>query len=90
MAQKVTKVGNSAAVLLSKSILQQSGLKIGASVNIAYKADLGNVVIEIPRKRTRASAIIDKEVYSVATDLLRRYLPAFKTLAREDHEVLNP
>jgi len=83
MAQKVTKVGNSAAVLLSKSILEQSGLKIGASVNIAYKADLGNVVIEIPRKRTRTDAIIDKEVYTVANDLLKRYLPAFRTLARE-------
>lgn len=90
MAQKVTKVGNSAAVLLSKSILEQSGLKIGASVNIAYKADMGNVVIEIPRKRTRTNTLIDKEVYSVANDLLKRYLPAFKTLAREGHEVLNP
>lgn len=90
MAQKVTKVGNSAAVLLPKSILEQSGLKIGSAVNVAFKADLGNVVIEIPRKRTRTNSLIDKEVYAVANDLLKRYLPAFKTLAREGHEVHNP
>jgi len=83
MAQKITKVGNSAAVIIPKSILEQSGLKIGAQVNVAYKADLDNVVIEIPRKRTQTNAVIDKEVYAVANDLLKRYLPAFKTLARE-------
>ena len=83
MAQKITKVGNSAAVIIPKSILEQSGLKIGAQVSITYKADLGNVVIEIPRKRTHTNVIIDREVYAVANDLLKRYLPAFKTLARE-------
>jgi antitoxin component of MazEF toxin-antitoxin module len=83
MAQKITKVGNSAAVIIPKTVLEQSGLKIGSSVSIAYKADLDNIVIEIPRKRTRTSAIIDKEIYTVGNDLLKRYLPAFKTLARE-------
>jgi len=83
MAQKITKVGNSAAVIIPKTVLEQSGLKIGSSVSIAYKADLGTMVIEIPKKRTRTDVIIDREVYGVANDLLKRYLPAFKTLARE-------
>lgn len=83
MAQKITKVGNSAAVIIPKSILEQSGLKIGSSVNLAYQTDSETVVIEVPRKQARTSAIIDKEVYMVASDLLKRYLPAFKTLARE-------
>jgi antitoxin component of MazEF toxin-antitoxin module len=87
MAQKITKVGNSAAVIIPKIVLEQSGLKIGSTVNVAYKADFGNMVIEIPKKRTRTDVIIDREVYAVANDLLKRYLPAFKTLAREQHEI---
>ena len=82
MAQKITKVGNSAAVIIPKTVLEQSGLKIGSSVSIAYKADLGTMVIEIPKKRTRTDVIIDREVYGVANDLLKRYLPAFTPLAR--------
>lgn len=80
MTQKVTKVGNSAAAILPKSILQQSGLKIGSAFTIAYKADLG-IIIEPVKKYSSARVFIDKEVYAVANDLLKRYLPAFKKLA---------
>ena len=82
MAQKIIRVGNSAAVTLPKSILEESGVKIGTKVNVSYKADLGNFVVEIPKKYKPIHAIIDKEVYAVANDLLKRYLPAFKKLAR--------
>ncbi len=82
MIQKIIPVGNSAAVILPKSILEESGVKIGSKVNVSYKADLGHVVLEVPRKRTSTQVVIDKEVYAVANDLLKRYLPAFKKLAR--------
>lgn len=86
MKQKIIRVGNSAAITLSKSLLKESGVKIGGSVNVSYKADMGNILIEIPRKQTSTRVIIDKEVYAVANDLLKRYLPAFKKLARPDHD----
>ena len=82
MIQKIIRVGNSAAVTLPKSVLEESGVKIGTKVNVSYKADLGNFVVEIPKKYKPIHAIIDKEVYAVANDLLKRYLPAFKKLAR--------
>lgn len=82
MIQKIIRVGNSAAVTLPKSILEESGVKIGAKVNVSYKADMGHVVLKLPRKRTSTQVVIDKEVYAVANDLLKRYLPAFKKLAR--------
>ncbi len=82
MAQKIIRVGNSAAVTLPKSVMEESGVKIGTKVHVSYKADLGNVVVEIPKKYNQTKAIINKEVYGVANDLLKRYLPAFKKLAR--------
>lgn len=82
MAQKVVRAGNSAAAIIPKSVLQESRLKIGSAINVAYKADLDTIVIEIPRKHTPTRALIDKEVYAVGQDLLARYLPAFKKLAR--------
>ena len=82
MIQKIIRVGNSAAVTLPKSVLEESGVKIGTKVNVSYKADLGNFVVEIPRKYKSTQTVSDKEVYAVTNDLLRRYLPAFKKLAR--------
>lgn len=82
MIRKIIRVGNSAAITIPKSILKESGVKVGAKVNVSYKADMGHVILEVPRKRTSTQVIIDKEVYAVANDLLKRYLPAFKKLAR--------
>ena len=82
MIQKIIRVGNSAAVTLPKSVLEERGVKVGTKENVSYKADLGNFVVEIPRKYKSTQTVIDKEVYAVANDLLKRYLPAFKKLAR--------
>lgn len=82
MAQKVVRAGNSAAAIIPKSVLEESRLKIGSAINVAYKADLDTIVIEILRKHTPTRAVVDREVYAVANDLLIRYLPAFKKLAR--------
>lgn len=83
MIQKIIRVGNSAAITLPKSVLDDTKIKIGTKVNVSYKEDLGTLVIDLPRKRTPTRAVIDKEVYATANDLLRRYLPAFKKLARQ-------
>ena len=81
--QKIIRVGNSAAITLPKSVLVGSGVKIGTKVNVSYKEDLGTLVVDLPRRRAPTKAVIDKEVYATATDLLRRYLPAFKKLAHQ-------
>ncbi len=76
MLQTIIKVGNSAAVLIPKSVLLTEGLKIGSTVNFT---------VESPKKT--AKTIVDKEVYAVATDLLNRYLPAFKKLAKPHDQI---
>lgn len=77
MKQKIIRVGNSAAVLLPKSVLISEGLKIGSTVHFT---------IEKPKKTT-AKTVVDKEVYAVASDLLKRYLPAFKKLAKPHDQI---
>jgi len=77
MTQKIIQVGNSAALLIPKSVLEEKGLKIGSMVDYT---------IEKPQKKTRPS-VIDKEVYAVGNDLLKRYLPAFKKLAKPHDQI---
>lgn len=77
MKQKLTRVGNSAAIIVPKSVLEENGLKIGSIVEYT---------IEKPRKQT---SVIDKEVYAVGNDLLARYLPAFIKLAKPHHDQIS-
>ncbi|MEK7533687.1 MAG: hypothetical protein AAB542_04600 [Patescibacteria group bacterium] len=76
MIQKIIKVGNSAAILLPKATLIAQGLKIGSTIHFT---------IETPKKPVKT--VVDKEVYAVATDLLKRYLPAFKKLAKPHDQI---
>ncbi len=77
MKQKIIQVGNSAALLIPKSVLEEKGLKIGSMVDYT---------IEKPLKKTQSS-VINKEVYAVGSDLLKRYLPAFKRLAKPHDQI---
>lgn len=77
MTQKIIQVGNSAAVLIPKSVLKENGLKIGSTVSF---------IIEKTKKKPKTS-VIDKEVYAVGNDLLKRYLPAFKKLAKPHDQI---
>lgn len=79
MKQKLTRVGNSAALLIPKSVLEEKGLKIGA---------IAEYTIEKPRKKLQPS-VIDKEVYAAGNDLLKRYLPAFIKLAKPHHDQIS-
>lgn len=83
MTQKLIQVGNSAGVTFSKEFIDAVGAKVGAKIQATYVPDIGRVIIDIPLRRTNPKDIVDKEVYAVAKDLLKRYLPAFKELARQ-------
>lgn len=52
MTQKIIRVGNSAAVVIPKSVLEESGVKIGTKANVSYKADMESFVIQIGKKTT--------------------------------------
>ncbi len=77
MKQKIIKVGNSAAVLIPKSVLDEEGVKIGTTVNSTHKADMGSYVIDFPKK-TKAKSPASRE--------FNRWLDQF---IEEDGELLD-
>ncbi|MDP1722253.1 MAG: AbrB/MazE/SpoVT family DNA-binding domain-containing protein [Candidatus Gottesmanbacteria bacterium] len=81
MKQKIIKVGNSGAVLIPKQYLDTLKLKIGSSINLDLQEDSSRLVIDVPAKYMSMKVPLDKEVYAVGQDLLKRYLPAFVKLA---------
>ena len=82
MIQKIIKVGNSAAVTIPKDFLRLTKTRVGAEIILRLKPDLGRVIIDLPKKKKLDKKTIDKEVYLIAKDLLKRYRPAFKELAQ--------
>lgn len=82
MKQKIIRVGNSGAVIIPKQYLDALKLKIGSSIHLDIQEDNSRLVIDVPAKFRAMKVPLDREVYAVGNDLLKRYLPAFKKLAR--------
>jgi len=83
MLQKVTQMGNSYAVIIPKNIVKSFGLKKGVSVNMLEEPKKGRLILDFNGGSDLVNEVVDKEVYKVAKQLLRRYLPAFKELANK-------
>lgn len=76
MAQKVLKVGDSAAVTIPKKSLEELGLKIGDQVTIQIDKQK-RVVIISPILR------VDKELIAWTEKFIARYRPALEALAKK-------
>ena len=76
MRQKIIKVGNSAAVTLSKTILEESNLEIGA---------LANVKVDPKTKELRISPIFqaDSEIDQLTKKIIDQYRPALEELTNK-------
>lgn len=81
MQQKIIQVGNSKAITIPQEFM-----------DILKSVPLVVDVEQVPQKRqlivnfsesVKEEDIVDKEVYKVAKNLLKRYLPAFKELAKK-------
>ncbi len=82
MLQKIIQVGNSYAVTIPKSIIDTFGGINDKFVNVYEEPKKKRVIISF-MKNDVVDDIVDSEVYKVAKNLLKRYLPAFKELARK-------
>lgn len=82
MLQKMIQVGNSYAVTIPRSIIDAYGVANEKFVNLSEEPKNKRVVISFMSKNS-TDEIVDPEVYKVAKSLLKRYLPAFKELARK-------
>ena len=60
MKQKIIRIGNSGGVTISKSLMEESGVKIGTHVDLSYKADMGRFIIDLPQKKTVKTGVSDE------------------------------
>lgn len=81
MKQKVIKVGNSYAVTIPKSFVKEVSLEAGYSVQVEADAKKEEIRLDFSSD-TPVNEVVDPEVYKVAKDLMKRYLPAFKELSK--------
>jgi putative addiction module antidote len=83
MLQKVIQVGNSYAVIIPKKLLESVKIQNGDFAHVSEGQKRGRIIVDLAREEEVAKGVIDPEVYRVAKQLLRRYLPAFKELANK-------
>lgn len=81
MQQKIIQVGNSLAVTIPKKFLETIQVPEDGLVSVEQDEKTGKIILDFMTPKDIAKEIIDPEVYTVAKDLLKRYLPAFKELA---------
>lgn len=79
MAQKVLRVGSSAAVTIPKKSLEELGLKIGDEVIVETDIKKGSFTI---RSKTKLSKK-DKRVAELTLDFVERYRSDLEALARK-------
>lgn len=76
------KIGNSAGTIIPKNLLTSLKVRIGSMIDMKFDETANRITIDIPRNAKQTKIKVDTEVYAVANDLLKRYLPAFKKLAK--------
>lgn len=81
MLQKIIKVGNSYAVTIPKDFVKSRGVNDAQTVSLKINEETDEVVLKFGIDQESVKEVVDPEVYKVAKQLLKRYLPAFKELA---------
>lgn len=82
MLQKIIQVGNSYAVTIPKSIIDNFSVTKEEFVNVYEEPKKKRLIVSFMKEET-INSVVDAEVYKVAKSLLKRYLPAFKELAKK-------
>lgn len=80
MAQKIIQVGNSYAVTIPKGFLDEIRANNDDFVRVSTDVNKKRITIDFANAQL-VEKVVNKEVYKVARQLLKRYLPAFKELA---------
>jgi putative addiction module antidote len=82
MQQKIIKVGNSYAVTIPKQFIDTQAISVGDVVSISQQPQKKRIIVDFQSDEVTED-VIDKEVYKIGKQLLKRYLPAFKELAKK-------
>jgi antitoxin component of MazEF toxin-antitoxin module len=83
MIQKIIKVGNSLAVTIPKLVAEGMGISTDTLIDVQPDMATGKIILDTNKQHSMIKDAVDPEVYAVAKDLLKRYLPAFKELAKK-------
>jgi len=79
MAQKVFKVGSSAAMTISKKFLEESGLRIGDKIEVEVEKSGRSFSVTPVRQLSRK----DMKVAKLTFDFINRYRSDLENLAKE-------
>ena len=81
---KIIKVGNSAAITLSKSLLEQAGLQVGQEVMVVRDASTHNFIIEpVSKEKVSSSHPITPEFLDWLDDFNKRHKKSLTELAQK-------
>ena len=81
MVKKLSKYGNSLAIIIDKPILEL--LDISENTKLKIKTDGKNIIIEPVKTKLKKSKISnDKKLQKDYEDLVDKYSPALKKLAK--------
>jgi antitoxin component of MazEF toxin-antitoxin module len=84
MVQKIIKVGNSYALTIPRELVRSLNLTDANIVEIETDIESATMTVDFqPEELENAATIIDPEIYEVAKQLLKRYLPAIKELSNK-------
>ena len=81
MLQKVIKVGNSAAVTIPKSFMQEAGINIGD--NIYLEPDLLSKSILMKTKKLKGRLSVSQESKTWIENFIKKYRPMLEELAKK-------
>lgn len=85
MTKKLTKHGNSLAIVIDRPILKL--LKIDEDTEVVMRIENGELVIgkqsDYPDERTHVPEMSDESVEEIARRILVKYRPLFEKLAKE-------
>jgi antitoxin component of MazEF toxin-antitoxin module len=81
--QKMIRVGNSWAITIPKSFLDQTKTEGDQLIGMAQDPEKKKILLDFAQEDTLIEETVDKEVYAIGKKLLKHYLPAFKELAKK-------
>lgn len=81
--QKMIRIGNSLGMTFPKDFVDARSLTETQLIELQTNVKTGEFFGKITKPKEHVQDIVDPEVYKVAKQLLKRYLPAFKELAKK-------
>jgi antitoxin component of MazEF toxin-antitoxin module len=84
MAQKIIKVGSSAAVTLSRDVMERFGWHLGDPVSVMpdEKRTVAHIVPIAPRRQNHRTSARQRRIAELTLDFINRYRADLEALAR--------